>query len=258
MYQDVGVQRCQCTKMSVYQDVSAPRCQCTKMSVHQDVSVPRCRCTKMLMHQDVDAPRCRCTNMLMHQDVGVPRCQCTKMLVSDVKPYLGAPLWIFPQGFLLRSFPQGDNSARQQEYEVSDFPVQGELPKAIEPHLPVYQSYLRQLGPIKWSSPATKNIDPILVTPLRVGLQRIVSELPEVDLPAIAQCQRSGQWRRHGITTMIYCYVSAMSTLDRYITLFIISHSTSMQVNCLVNITVPDITQGSDSCPEEEESRDAS
>ena len=30
----------------------------------------------------------------------------------DVKPPLGSPLMVFPQGYLLKSFPQGDTSAR--------------------------------------------------------------------------------------------------------------------------------------------------
>ena len=68
---------------------------------------------------------------------------------SDVtiKPPLGDPLLIFPQGYLLKSFPQVDTSARQWGFEIRVFPLLGELPKAIEPHLPVCQLYRRQLGP---------------------------------------------------------------------------------------------------------------
>ena len=32
----------------------------------------------------------------------------------DIEPPLGAPLLIFPRGYLLKSFPQADTSARQQ------------------------------------------------------------------------------------------------------------------------------------------------
>ena len=36
----------------------------------------------------------------------------------DVKPPLGTPLLIFPQGYLLNPFLQGDISARQQGFEI--------------------------------------------------------------------------------------------------------------------------------------------
>ena len=87
----------------------------------------------------------------------------------NIKPPLGAPLLIFPWGYLLKSFPQVDTSARQQGFEIRVFPLLGELPKAIEPHLPVFQLYRWQLGPNMWSSPTTKSLDPIVVTALRVG-----------------------------------------------------------------------------------------
>ena len=54
----------------------------------------------------------------------------------NIKPPLGAPLLIFPRGYLLKSFPQVDTSARQRGFEIRIFPLLGELPKAIEPHLP--------------------------------------------------------------------------------------------------------------------------
>ena len=79
---------------------------------------------------------------------------------SNIKPPLGAPLLIFRQGYLLKSFPQVDTSARQQMFEIRVFLLLGELPKAIEPHLPVCQSYRWQLGPNMWSSPTTKSLDP--------------------------------------------------------------------------------------------------
>ena len=37
----------------------------------------------------------------------------------NIKPPLGAPLLIFPRGYLLKSFPQVDTSATQREFEIS-------------------------------------------------------------------------------------------------------------------------------------------
>ena len=37
----------------------------------------------------------------------------------DIKTPLGAPFLILPQGYLLKSFPQGDTSARQWGYGIS-------------------------------------------------------------------------------------------------------------------------------------------
>ena len=88
---------------------------------------------------------------------------------SDIKPPLGAPLLIFPRGFLLKSFPQVDTSTRQRGFEIRVFPLLGELPMAIEPHLPVCQLYRWKLCPNMWSSPTTKSLDPIVATALRVG-----------------------------------------------------------------------------------------
>ena len=85
----------------------------------------------------------------------------------SIKPPLGAPLLIFPRGYLLKSFPRVDTSARQRGFEIRVFPLLGELPKAIEPHLPVCQLYRWQLGPSMWTSPTTKSLDPIVVTALR-------------------------------------------------------------------------------------------
>ena len=67
---------------------------------------------------------------------------------SNIKPPLGAPLLIFPRGYLQKSFPQVDTSARQRGFEVRVFPLLGELPKATEPHLPVCQLCRWQLGVI--------------------------------------------------------------------------------------------------------------
>ena len=65
------------------------------------------------------------------------------------------------------SFPQVDTSARQRGFEIRVFPLLGELPKVIEPHLPVYQSYSWQIGPNMWFSPTTKSLDSIVATALR-------------------------------------------------------------------------------------------
>ena len=62
------------------------------------------------------------------------------------KPPLGAPLLIFPRGYLLKSFPQMDTSTRQRGFEIRVFYLLGELPKAFESHLPVCQLYRWQLG----------------------------------------------------------------------------------------------------------------
>ena len=87
----------------------------------------------------------------------------------NIKPPLGTPLLIFPRGYLMKSFPQVHTSARQRGLEIRVFPLLGELPKAIEPHLPVCQLYRWQLGPNMRSSPTTKSLDPIVVTALWVG-----------------------------------------------------------------------------------------
>ena len=85
----------------------------------------------------------------------------------DIKPHIGASLKIFPRGHFLKSFPQRDTLTIQLDCEISVFPLLGELPKAIEHHMHVCQSYRWQLGPNMWSSPTTKSLDPIVVTTLR-------------------------------------------------------------------------------------------
>ena len=37
----------------------------------------------------------------------------------DIKPPLGAPFLTYPQGILLKSFPQGDTSVRQRGFGIS-------------------------------------------------------------------------------------------------------------------------------------------
>ena len=89
----------------------------------------------------------------------------------NIKPPLGAPLLIFHRGYLLKSFPQVDTSARKRGVEIRVVRLLGELPKAIKPHLPDCQLYRWQLGPNMWCSSTTKSLDPIVVTALRVGFK---------------------------------------------------------------------------------------
>ena len=121
----------------------------------------------------------------------------------NIKSPLGAPPLTFPRGHLLKSFPQVDTSARQRGFEIRVFPLLGELPKAIEPHLPVCQLYRWQLGPNMWSSPTTKSLDPIVVTPFGWASQGKATDPPHVDLPAIFRNQRRGHRRRHGCKTIM-------------------------------------------------------
>ena len=147
-----------------------------------------------------------------------------------------APLLIFPRGYLLKSFPQGDTSAKQRGFGIRVFLLIGELPKATEPHLPVYQLYHQQLSPTKWSSPTTKSLDPIIVTTLRVDFPGEVLDLPQVDLPVIVRCQRRGQRRPQGIYMHTYIknvydslpsLCSMMTTESAYcLCVFIVSLST--------------------------------
>ena len=65
----------------------------------------------------------------------------------NIKPPLGPQILIFPLGYLMKSFPQVYTSARQRGFEIRVFPLLGELPKAIEPHLAVCQLCRWQLGP---------------------------------------------------------------------------------------------------------------
>ena len=121
------------------------------------------------------------TNLTIHLEIrwhkrvcddrlnGWLQCPAGERSEFNIKPPLGAPLLIFPRGYLLKSFPRVDTSARQRGFEIRVFPLLGELPKAIEPHLPVCQLYRWQLGPSMWTSPTTKSLDPIVATALRVG-----------------------------------------------------------------------------------------
>ena len=121
----------------------------------------------------------------------------------NIKPPLGTPLLIFPRGYLLKSFPQVDTSARQRGFEIRVFPLLCELPKAIEPHLPVCQLYRWQIGPNMWSSPTTKSLDPIVATTLRVGFPGEATYPPHVDLPAIVRSHGRGQHRRQGHSRLL-------------------------------------------------------
>ena len=123
------------------------------------------------------------------------RCSLSPVGVSgempefSIKPPIGAALLIFFLGYLPKSIPQGDTSARQWGFEIRVFPLLGELPKVIKPHLPVSQLCHLQLDSIGMS--LGLNIDVIL----QVGFTGGFSDLPWVDLPAIVQCQIRGQWR---------------------------------------------------------------
>ena len=99
----------------------------------------------------------------------------------SIKPPLGAPLLICPRGYLLKSFPQVDTSSRQWGFEIRVFSLLDELPKAIEPHLPVCLLYRWQLSPNMWSSPTTKSLDPIVVSVLLAfnTFWRILTILPQ-------------------------------------------------------------------------------
>ena len=55
----------------------------------------------------------------------------------DVSSPLGSPHQIVPRGYLLKSFSQGDTSAKQWGFEIRVFHLLGDLPKAIKPHLPL-------------------------------------------------------------------------------------------------------------------------
>ena len=59
---------------------------------------------------------------------------------TDVEPPIGTPLLIVPRGYIEKSFPQGNTSARQRVYDIRAFPLLGALSKPIVPHLPVCQS----------------------------------------------------------------------------------------------------------------------
>ena len=110
------------------------------------------------------------TTRVLSLGVSLPPCGAAgEMSEFNIKPPLGTPLLIFPRGYLLKSFPQVDTSARQRGVEIRVFALLGELPKAIEPHLPVCQLYRWQLSPNMWSSPTTKSLDPIIVAALRVS-----------------------------------------------------------------------------------------
>ena len=50
-----------------------------------------------------------------------------EMSEFNIKPPLGAPLLIFPRGYLLRSFPQVDTSARQRVFEIRVFPLHSSM-----------------------------------------------------------------------------------------------------------------------------------
>ena len=118
----------------------------------------------------LSGPACAWTSHRLHLWGNPSPCGAAREISEfSIKPPLGAPLLIFPRCYLLKSFPQVDTSARQRGLKIGVFPLLGELPKAIEPHLPVCQLYRWQLGLNIFSSTTTKSLDPIVATALRVG-----------------------------------------------------------------------------------------
>ena len=126
----------------------------------------------------------------------------------SIKLPLGSPLLIIHRGYLLKSFPQVDTSARQRGFEISVFPRLGELPKAIEPHLPACQLYRWQLGPNMWSSPTTMSLDPIVVTALRVGF--LVESHGSATCGFACNCPEPEAWTTEasGLTDTTLCLVN--------------------------------------------------
>ena len=129
------------------------------------------------------------------------------------------PHGFFPRGYLLKSFPQVDTSARQRGFEIRVFLLLGELPKAIEPHLSVCQLYRVLLRPNMWSSPTTKSLDTIVVTALRVGFPGIshgtatcgfACNCPE---PEAWTTEASGQFQY----ISIYIYIYSIYSISIYV-----------------------------------------
>ena len=150
----------------------------------------------------------------------------------NIKLSLGAPLLIFPRGYLLKYFPQVDTSTRQWGFEIRVFPLLCELLKAIEPHLPVCQLCHWQLCPNMWSSPTTKSLDPIVVTALRVDCPvechgpatcGFACNCPESEAPG----------RIYIYVSNIYMYVYIYTCIYIYIYMHILSllkhHTTTMK-----------------------------
>ena len=98
----------------------------------------------------------------------------TCFLCRATLPYMGPSC-------LLKTFPQGDTSARQRGFKIRVSPLLGELSKAIEPYLPICQLYRRKLGLNKWSLPTTKSLDPIVATAIQVDFQGKTSVPLQVD-----------------------------------------------------------------------------
>ena len=90
-------------------------------------------------------------------------------------------------------YSSGDTSPRQQGFEITVFHLLCEMPKVIEPHLPVCLLCRWQLCSNMWSSPTTKLLGPIVVTVLWVGFPGKASDPPHVEFPAIVQCRMHSQ-----------------------------------------------------------------
>ena len=89
-----------------------------------------------------------------------------------------------------------DTYARQRGFKIRVFSLLGELPKAIEPHLPVFQLYRWKLCPNMWSSHTTKSIDPIVATAIRVGFPGECHGPATCGFACNCRSQRYGQRRR--------------------------------------------------------------
>ena len=159
------------------------------------------------------------------------------------------PLWELPErgqsltsNHLLGSTPDFSSGLSPEVFSTSGFfrktagfeirvlPLLGELPKAIEPHMPICQLYRWQLGPSMWTLPTAKSLDLIVVTALGVGFPGEATDPPHVDLPAIVRSQWRGKRRRQDI------YIYTKYTLYIYI-LYIY-----MCVSCFFLILVSDTT----------------
>ena len=79
------------------------------------------------------------TRVLSVESSVFPMGRCRRETEFDIKPPFRAPLMIFPQVYVQMSFPKGNNSARQWLFGIRVLSLLCELPRAIYPHLPVYQ-----------------------------------------------------------------------------------------------------------------------
>ena len=123
-----------CTVTSPLTCTSTKKSDCTKEFATID-SMHGCN---VLLETQFVGTRLRVdTTRVLSVGCSLPHCGAAgERSEFNIKPPLGAPLLISPRGYLLKSFPQVDTSARQWGFEIRVFPLLGELPKAIESHLP--------------------------------------------------------------------------------------------------------------------------